>query len=295
MTTELATLSRLLSTQLTEIFAEINSTYGRAKELVFKAYNLALQEGYSPEEAKKVILDNVTVCGKTTKYSLLPDECKKVTRPKISTKKIPDLESSNNDTINLNTEHQIIQANEEPETKTEEEDTTEVQEERTLPSNREVIIGTLRAQQEINHYKLITEEERRTADKLRTQLNAYERSPLAEQLKDSNRTIDELRELLKRYENDDVKTAREIEEESRKKNLLDIEKSFMIPFKITKEQVPSLIRDLNHTLNNDFQMFLCQDPNGRFVYWMAGYGRNEPEEMRGYAQRFTSVSRENAS
>lgn len=88
MTTELATTVRTLSTQLTELFAEINNTFGHAKELIMRAYNLALQEGYTPFEAKNLIIENVKF-GKTTVYNALPDECKIVTRPK----KIPKSES----------------------------------------------------------------------------------------------------------------------------------------------------------------------------------------------------------
>lgn len=65
-----------LSTQLTELFTEINNTFRRGKELVVKAYKLALQEGYTPQEAKNLLLANIKVFGKSTIYSSLPEESK---------------------------------------------------------------------------------------------------------------------------------------------------------------------------------------------------------------------------
>jgi hypothetical protein len=67
---------RLPSTKLSNLLAEINSTFGRAKELILKAYNLAIQEKYTPQEAKQLLLDNTTVFKKTQIYACLPPECK---------------------------------------------------------------------------------------------------------------------------------------------------------------------------------------------------------------------------
>jgi hypothetical protein len=55
------TTKRELSVQLADLFVQINTTFGHAKELILKAYNLAKQEGYSPAEAKHLIMDNITV------------------------------------------------------------------------------------------------------------------------------------------------------------------------------------------------------------------------------------------
>ena len=46
------TRSKLLSTNLVNLFKEINSTFGHAKKLVLEAYNLAIQENYTSQEAK---------------------------------------------------------------------------------------------------------------------------------------------------------------------------------------------------------------------------------------------------
>ena len=91
MTFELArpttTTKRELSVQLADLFVQINTAFGHAKELILKAYNLAKQEGYSPAEAKHLIMDNITVFSKRTKYSYLPDECKDLTHNRRIKKK----------------------------------------------------------------------------------------------------------------------------------------------------------------------------------------------------------------
>ncbi|MGH9975426.1 MAG: hypothetical protein ACRD8Z_06270 [Nitrososphaeraceae archaeon] len=68
--------SRLPSTKLNMLLTEINSTLGHAKELILKAYNLAIQENYSPQQAKQLLLDNITEFKKTQIYAYLPSECK---------------------------------------------------------------------------------------------------------------------------------------------------------------------------------------------------------------------------
>ena len=70
------TRSKLLSANLANLFKEINSTLGHAKELILKAYNLAIQENYSPQQAKQLLLDNITEFKKTQIYAYLPSECK---------------------------------------------------------------------------------------------------------------------------------------------------------------------------------------------------------------------------
>lgn len=47
-----------------------------------KAYNLAIQEKYTPQEAKKLLLDNITVFKKTQIYAYLPPECKNPVKQK---------------------------------------------------------------------------------------------------------------------------------------------------------------------------------------------------------------------
>jgi hypothetical protein len=65
-----------VSPSLANLFVEINSTFGHAKQLVLKAYNLAIQEKYTPQGAKQLLLDNITVFKKTQIYAYLPPECK---------------------------------------------------------------------------------------------------------------------------------------------------------------------------------------------------------------------------
>ena len=68
--------SKLLSAKLANLFKEINSTFGHTKELILEAYNLAIQENRTPQEAKQLLLDNITVFKKTQLYAYLPSECK---------------------------------------------------------------------------------------------------------------------------------------------------------------------------------------------------------------------------
>lgn len=74
--------NKLISAKLTTLFKEINSTFGHAKDLVLEAYNLAIKEKYTPQEAKKLLLDNITVFKKTQIYAYLPPECKNPVKQK---------------------------------------------------------------------------------------------------------------------------------------------------------------------------------------------------------------------
>jgi hypothetical protein len=67
---------RVPSTKLNMLFTEINSTFGHARDLVLEAYNLAIKEKYTPQQAKKLLLDNITIFKKTQIYAYLPQECK---------------------------------------------------------------------------------------------------------------------------------------------------------------------------------------------------------------------------
>lgn len=73
---ETKTNSKLLSSKLANLFKEINSTFSRTKELIWEAYNLAIQENRTPQEAKQLLLNNITVFKKTQIYAYLPSECK---------------------------------------------------------------------------------------------------------------------------------------------------------------------------------------------------------------------------
>jgi hypothetical protein len=70
------TTNKLLPTILANLFVEINSTFGHAKELILKAYNTAIQEKYTPQQALQLLLENITVFKKTQIYACLPPECK---------------------------------------------------------------------------------------------------------------------------------------------------------------------------------------------------------------------------
>ena len=106
------TRSRLPSTKLNMLFTEINSTLGHAKELILKAYNLAIQENYSPQQAKQILLDNITEFKKTQIYAYLPSECKDPVKQKagyLSHKtevSVPESEQNTETTIELDSNEQ---------------------------------------------------------------------------------------------------------------------------------------------------------------------------------------------
>jgi len=72
----MAPIAKRVSKKLQKLIDEANSTFGRAKGLVAKAYRLALSEGYSPQEAKALLIDKITLFSQRTIYSYLPDEAK---------------------------------------------------------------------------------------------------------------------------------------------------------------------------------------------------------------------------
>ena len=106
------TRSRLPSTKLNMLFTEINSTLGHAKELILKAYNLAIQENYSPQQAKQILLVNITEFKKTQIYAYLPSECKDPVKQKagyLSHKtevSVPESEQNTETTIELDSNEQ---------------------------------------------------------------------------------------------------------------------------------------------------------------------------------------------
>ncbi|MGH9964653.1 MAG: hypothetical protein ACRD5E_07490 [Nitrososphaeraceae archaeon] len=66
-----------ISDRLSYYFQQINITFGHAKDLIREAYQIATEEeNYTPEDAKRLLLENITVFSKRTIYSSLPDECK---------------------------------------------------------------------------------------------------------------------------------------------------------------------------------------------------------------------------
>ena len=70
-----------ISEKLTYYLQQINNTFGHAKELIGEAYRIATEEeNYTPEEAKKLLLDNITIFSKRTIYLSLPSECKDMTQ-----------------------------------------------------------------------------------------------------------------------------------------------------------------------------------------------------------------------
>lgn len=66
-----------ISDRLAYYLQQINITFGHAKDLIREAYRIAIEEeNYTPEDAKNLLLENITIFSRRTIYSSLPDECK---------------------------------------------------------------------------------------------------------------------------------------------------------------------------------------------------------------------------
>lgn len=65
-----------MSQKLRLMLEEVNQAFGHAKEVVQAAYNQARSEGFSPEDARKLLLKNTKTFRQRTIYLYLPDECK---------------------------------------------------------------------------------------------------------------------------------------------------------------------------------------------------------------------------
>jgi len=80
----------VVSGKVQKLIDEANASFGRGKELILAAYEVATNEdGMSSEAAKELLLEKCTLFKKSTIYNWLPGESKRLTRPK----KIPELES----------------------------------------------------------------------------------------------------------------------------------------------------------------------------------------------------------
>lgn len=77
-----------ISQKLKHMLEEMNQAFGHAKETVLDAYNQARSEGFSPEESKKLILQNVRSVKPRTIYLHLPDECKNKHMQIIASKRL---------------------------------------------------------------------------------------------------------------------------------------------------------------------------------------------------------------
>ena len=92
----------VVSGKVQKLIDQANASYGKAKELIMAAYEIATKEdGMSPDDAKKLLLEKCTIFTKTTIYKWLPEDSKGATRPKLAKqhtnipKEIPHVESPN--------------------------------------------------------------------------------------------------------------------------------------------------------------------------------------------------------
>jgi hypothetical protein len=82
---------------LNELVQKANTSLEQGKYYVALAYKQALKEGFTPQEAKKLLLERITVFSERTIYRGLPDEAKdrKAVELALSRKKLPSLTSGN--------------------------------------------------------------------------------------------------------------------------------------------------------------------------------------------------------
>jgi hypothetical protein len=92
------------SIKLRMMLEEVNQAFGYAKKAVMAAYNQALSEGYSPQEAKQLILSLVHHISPRTIYLYLPDESKDKKMQALALKKRTSLQSCNDKKQNNNSD-----------------------------------------------------------------------------------------------------------------------------------------------------------------------------------------------
>jgi hypothetical protein len=66
-----------ISNALQELIDKANSSFEKGKHYVVLAYEQALKDDYTPQGAKKMLLREIKIFGKSTIYACLPDEAKR--------------------------------------------------------------------------------------------------------------------------------------------------------------------------------------------------------------------------
>lgn len=233
-----------------------------AQDLFIQCCKIAVDEIHmSPQEAWTYVHNKLKDhVAERTLYmwadKALPEGAKKSTKPK----KIATLQSPEQENI-------------EPESHS--ESTTGSQgeeiEQETVPEGVREATNDFEELREENQELRKALEETRKEVKILREINPEDtKNPdQTRQIKESlEKTLDENRELKEVIERQQWQTKKPI------------------PFVLPKRQVPELIRDLNHSLNNDVQMFLCEDNQGRFLDWITGYQTSYNSEIkRELAQR----------
>ena len=65
-----------ISPKLRMILEEVNQVFGNSRKVILKAFNKALSEGFTPNEAKELLFTAVKNLSRRTVYLYLPDEAK---------------------------------------------------------------------------------------------------------------------------------------------------------------------------------------------------------------------------
>lgn len=81
----MSSLQKAISPTLSNLIAEANYSFQSAKEKILTVYNYAIQkEGYTPQEAGKLVYEKIVTVSKRYIREMLPDEAKQTEKTKKS-------------------------------------------------------------------------------------------------------------------------------------------------------------------------------------------------------------------
>jgi len=107
------------SRELLDIIVDIRETVSTAGEMIKRAYELALRDGFSPKDARAFLTASLPFLSDRTFRQALPEEAKEMTM-----KREPNLrhglpqfpEPKQDNVVNITTKAELIEANSDPET-----------------------------------------------------------------------------------------------------------------------------------------------------------------------------------
>lgn len=247
MTTQLDVV-RSPSQVLTNIINEANRNYGRSKELIVEAYHQALKEDFTPDEAKKLLLERCKIFGKSTIYACLPEESKDQTKAsagRVSHNKgvsVPNLEQKSEveyEGMGV-VDEATGPAGEEIEEEIPDIIDTEKEELKNIVKDKDKAINELRHENEVLALRV-------GAPDLDTRLQI-------ERLTEEIKKLREENSLLKDNQPAEIQKASEIVSQEKPKEKL------VCPFIIKQEEVGKFISVLNKsmTYKTDLQAYLCE-------------------------------------
>lgn len=98
------------SQELLETIAEVRERYGRAKELVAQAYQLAIRDGFNPWQARDFLIAQLPFLGESTIRKALPPEAKEQSKVRLRSTVAQNTEPKEPNTVNITTKATIQDA-----------------------------------------------------------------------------------------------------------------------------------------------------------------------------------------